>query len=100
MISRTFTPFASDNDYTMKFDYFMQLVREAVADHRNEKGMTQEALADRLCCSATSISNYETGKTDISFRRLFRICKVFGIDFFRLLERLLHEANLLYPTDR
>lgn len=45
---------------------------------RRERGMTQAELAKELKCDQRTLSNYETGKTLPSAKRLKRIEEIFN----------------------
>lgn len=60
----------------------IESIRRAVAKNiknfREEKGFTQEALAEKLEKSTSHIANIESGKTGISDDLLCGLCNVFG----------------------
>ena len=51
--------------------------------HRNEKGriipMTQQMLADELCCSLKKVHHYEQNLRTPSIRVLIRLCEVLRV---------------------
>lgn len=47
---------------------------------RKEKGMTQQALADKLGLKQNTIATYEMGKTVPSDRTILDICEKFGVN--------------------
>ena len=53
---------------------------------REEHGMTQEALAERLCLSRQAVSNYERGKTKPDATVLISLAEVFEVPIEDLLE--------------
>jgi transcriptional regulator with XRE-family HTH domain len=46
---------------------------------RDEKGLTLEAVAEKLLCSATKISRIETSKRKASLRDVRDLCEVYGV---------------------
>ena len=60
----------------------IESIRRAVAKNiksfREERGFTQEALAEKLEKSTSHIANIESGKTGISDDLLCGLCNVFG----------------------
>ena len=60
---------------------------------RNEKQLSQEALAEILDVSRQAVSKWETGVSDPSTSNLFALAKLFGVS----VEELLNEvANFSY----
>ena len=53
---------------------------------REEHGMTQEALAERLCLSRQAVSNYERGKTKPDVTILASLAEIFEVPIEDLLE--------------
>lgn len=66
---------------------------------RQEAGLTQVQLAERLDIPQTWISNYERGERKIDVLELRQVCKALGIRFLDFMARLesdlekLEEAN-------
>lgn len=60
----------------------VESIRHAVArnikNFREEKGFTQEMLAEKLEKSTSHIANIESGKTGISDDLLCKLCNIFG----------------------
>lgn len=50
-----------------------------LASLRQEKGLTQQKLADLLKCSKSTISLYETGDTVPDAKNIVRLCDIFGV---------------------
>lgn len=50
-----------------------------LAQLRQEKGLTQQKLADILKCSKSTISLYETGDTVPDAKNIVRLCDIFGV---------------------
>lgn len=58
----------------MSFDY--SVIGKRIKKAREEKGLTQEVLAERLDVSNAYISKIERGKTPINLDRLSELCVV------------------------
>ena len=54
-------------------------VARRLASLRQEKGLTQQKLADLLKCSKSTISLYETGDTVPDAKNIVRLCDIFGV---------------------
>ncbi|MCF6435281.1 helix-turn-helix transcriptional regulator [Pseudoalteromonas sp. MMG022] len=63
-----------------KVDGFRAEVQASIRILRHEKGWTQAQLAQKLNVDQASISNYESGKTDLSYAQLFELFLIFGKD--------------------
>lgn len=55
------------------------LFARRLASLRQEKGLTQQKLADLLKCSKSTISLYETGDTVPDAKNIVRLCDIFGV---------------------
>ena len=53
---------------------------------RTKKGLSQEQLAEFSDISIHSISNIETGKTDVKYTNLLKLAKAFEIKVCELLD--------------
>lgn len=56
-------------------------IRANIKKFREESGLTQKALADRIGKSESAIQGYESGKTDIPLSALTAILKMLKISF-------------------
>lgn len=52
---------------------------------RNERKMTQDALAERLCVTRQTISNYEVGKSQPDIETLKKLAEIFQVDIYEIL---------------
>ena len=66
-----------------------------LASLRNEKGLTQQKLADTLGVSKSTISLYETGDTVPDAKNIVRLCDIFGVSC----DYLLCQTNYRRPKD-
>lgn len=66
-----------------------------LAQLRQEKGLSQQKLADILKCSKSTISLYETGDTVPDAKNIVRLCDVFGVSC----DYLLCQTNYRRPEN-
>lgn len=62
----------------MALDY--KIIGERLQKVRNEKGLTQEKLAEKLDVSIAFLSRVERGTINVSLKRLSQICSILGMD--------------------
>lgn len=70
---------------------FEGAVGAVVARYRISKDVSQVALADRLGCDVSYISQLERGLINPSLRRILEIARALGIDAATLMRKLSHE---------
>lgn len=58
-----------------------------IRDIRQARGMTQKELADRLGVNQSMISDYESGKVDLSLTKAVKIADILECDLNDLLGR-------------
>ena len=54
-------------------------MKNSLPDHRKERGLSQQALADALGVSRQTVISLEKGRYDPSLPLAFRIADVFGL---------------------
>jgi transcriptional regulator with XRE-family HTH domain len=59
-----------------------------VAHHRVRKGFSQAALAEKLCCDISYISQLERGLINPSLRRILDLASVLGLEAGRLVREV------------
>lgn len=59
-----------------------------IKERRVELGMQQESLAQAVGLTRSSISNIESGRHDMTVKKLFTMCRVLDIEVADLLEPL------------
>ncbi|KZW99012.1 XRE family transcriptional regulator [Pseudoalteromonas luteoviolacea] len=64
----------------IKTENFRAYVQRSMRRLRKEKRWTQEQLGRKLGVDQATISNYESGKTDMTFTQLFELFLIFGKD--------------------
>jgi transcriptional regulator with XRE-family HTH domain len=65
---------------------------------RNEAGVTQEALADAVGLSRTSITNVEKGRQPVQLHLVVKIAEILGVTVARLLP--VRESTNPLPAER
>ncbi|AOT10052.1 helix-turn-helix transcriptional regulator [Pseudoalteromonas luteoviolacea] len=65
----------------IKTENFRAYVQRSMRRLRKEKKWTQEQLGKKLGVDQATISNYESGKTDMTYIHLFELFLIFGKDF-------------------
>ncbi|WP_054014542.1 helix-turn-helix transcriptional regulator [Pseudoalteromonas sp. R3] len=76
---------------------FNQLVQRSIRQMRNELGLSQKELAAKMSSSVdqSTVSNWESGKTDMTSAQLLDIFMIFGKDLVSLYFRFLSDK----PSD-
>ncbi|MCF2908908.1 helix-turn-helix domain-containing protein [Pseudoalteromonas sp. DL2-H2.2] len=69
-----------------KVENFRRYVQRSIRQLRLHRGWSQQELARRLGVDQATISNYESGKTDMSYAQMFELFLVFGKDLTGVLK--------------
>lgn len=69
----------SENEELINEETIKKEIGKRLKDLRKERKLSQDKLADKLDVNHKSISSYETGKTEIPLRLLYRYVKIFGV---------------------
>ncbi|MBQ4811928.1 helix-turn-helix transcriptional regulator [Pseudoalteromonas luteoviolacea] len=83
----------------IKTENFRVYVQRSMRQLRREKKWTQEQLGRKLGVDQATISNYESGKTDMTFTQLFELFLIFGKDLssvFDFKSSKLPDSNTAY----
>jgi len=68
------------------------LITKALADElklmRNEKGLSQQELADRMKTTRSRLNNYERGVRDVPLDIFFKYCDICGTDAYEILDKV------------
>jgi XRE family transcriptional regulator, regulator of sulfur utilization len=67
-------------------------IGEKIRLYRVQKGFSQENLAEALHISVTAYGDIERNKTEVSVKRLFKICQVLEVDINTILSDFMPEA--------
>ncbi|WP_230851814.1 helix-turn-helix transcriptional regulator [Pseudoalteromonas luteoviolacea] len=70
----------------IKTENFRAYVQRSMRQLRKERKWTQEQLGKKLGVDQASISNYESGKTDMTCTQLFELFLIFGKDLSGVFE--------------
>lgn len=74
----------------------MSIVSNSIKKLREERGMTQDELAEKLNVTRQAVSNWETGKTQPDIETLTRLAEIFDVSVERIIygserkERIVH----------
>ena len=74
----------------------MNVVSNSIKKLREEKGMTQDELAEKLNVTRQAVSNWETGKTQPDIETLTKLAEIFDVSVERIIygserkERIIH----------
>ena len=67
---------------------YSKKIGEKLQEKRLQKGLSQQDVADRLNVTDVTISRYEKGQRDISMPMFFKLCDVYQIDPYALLDEV------------
>ena len=71
-----------------KTDTVERAMGTIVAHHRVRKGLSQAALAEKLCCDISYISQLERGLINPSLRRILDLASALGVEVGRLVREV------------
>ncbi len=74
------------------------LFNEKLIQHRKERGMTQEELADRLSVSRQTVSKWENGECMPDAEKFIRLSDILGISLDELVGREAEVAPIVLPA--
>lgn len=86
-------------DRKAKYEYNIKL-RRLLKALREEAGLRQLDLAEKLDKPRTYVSKYELGEKTLDFIEVRELCNVFGIslaEFVQRFEKLLQDNQTTYP---
>ena len=63
----------------------MNVVSNSIRKLREERGMTQDELAEKLNVTRQAVSNWETGKTQPDIETLTRLAEIFDVSVERII---------------
>ena len=63
----------------------MNIVSNSIKKLREERGMTQDELAEKLNVTRQAVSNWETGKTQPDIETLTRMAEIFDVSVERII---------------
>ena len=71
-----------------RIELFKDIFSEHLKELRQDKKLSQKAVADKLGCAVSTYANWEQGRTEPSIYDIYNLLWVFEI-----------EANELFPLD-
>ncbi|HUY89241.1 MAG TPA: helix-turn-helix transcriptional regulator [Pirellulales bacterium] len=74
----------TDSVHTAKYQRF----RELLIDARKAKGLSQDALAEKLGCVQTVVSKYERGERRLDVIEFLDVAAALGIDPHKVIRQL------------
>ena len=63
-----------------RIELFKGIFSQRLKDIRKEKGLSQNAVANKLGCAVSTYANWAQGRTEPSVYDIFNLLWVFGID--------------------
>ena len=72
--------YLNDRKPTPEQETIRRSLGEALRDHRQRCGMTQEYVAEALNVSRQAVSKWETGAAEPSTSNLLALAKLYGVD--------------------
>lgn len=72
-------------------------MRTFIRKCREEAGLTQAQLAEKMGVSVVAVQNWEKGKTNINFNRYIELAAVFNVPVDKLIKEMLIEETALRP---
>ena len=79
------------------------MIDKNIKHFREQKNITQDELAERLCVTRQAVSNWERGKTEPDIETLQKIADILEISIEELIYGAKHESTVIhqhYTTQR
>ncbi|MCG7535239.1 MULTISPECIES: helix-turn-helix transcriptional regulator [Pseudoalteromonas] len=85
-----------------EIDRFNRLVQRSIRQMRNELGLSQKDLAAKMSSAVdqSTVSNWESGKTDMTSAQLLDIFMIFGKDLVALYFNFLSDKPPASPEEQ
>ena len=80
LLIRALMKYLNDKKATPEQAVLRRSLGEALRDHRQRCGMTQEYVAEALGVSRQAVSKWETGSAEPSTSNLLALAKLYGVD--------------------
>ena len=80
LLIRALLKYLNDKKTTPEQEIIRRSLGEALRDHRQRCGMTQEYVAEALGVSRQAVSKWETGAAEPSTSNLLALAKLYGVD--------------------
>ena len=85
LLIKALLKYLNDKKTTPEQEIIRRSLGEALKDHRQRCGMTQEYVAEALGVSRQAVSKWETGAAEPSTSNLLALAKLYGVDAGELL---------------
>ncbi|MBQ7338302.1 MAG: helix-turn-helix transcriptional regulator [Clostridia bacterium] len=72
------------------------MIGNHIKSYREQKGMNQEELAERLCVTRQAVSNWERGKTEPDIETLHKIADVLEVSMEELIYGTKRETTIIH----
>ena len=80
LLIKALMKYLNDKKTTPEQEIIRRSLGEALKDHRQQSGMTQEYVAEALGVSRQAVSKWETGAAEPSTSNLLALAKLYGVD--------------------
>ena len=80
LLIRALLKYLNERKTTPEQEIIRRSLGEALKDHRQRCGMTQEYVAEALGVSRQAVSKWETGAAEPSTSNLLALARLYGID--------------------
>ena len=80
LLIRALMKYLNEKKTTPEQEIIRRSLGEALKDHRQQSGMTQEYVAEALNVSRQAVSKWETGAAEPSTSNLLALAKLYGVD--------------------
>ncbi len=85
LLIKALLKYLNDKKITPEQEIIRRSLGEALKEHRQRCGMTQEFVAESLNVSRQAVSKWETGAAEPSTSNLLALAKLYGVDAGELL---------------
>ena len=85
LLVKALLKYLNDKKTTPEQEIIRRSLGEALKEHRQRCGMTQEYVAEALGVSRQAVSKWETGAAEPSTSNLLALAKLYGVDAGELL---------------
>ena len=85
LLIKALLKYLNDKKTTPEQEIIRRSLGEALKEHRQRCGMTQEYVAEALGVSRQAVSKWETGAAEPSTSNLLALAKLYGVDAGELL---------------
>ena len=80
LLVKALLKYLNEKKTTPEQEIIRRSLGEALKDHRQQSGMTQEYVAEALNVSRQAVSKWETGAAEPATSNLLALAKLYGVD--------------------